>query len=442
MKRLLLMLLPMAAMASDDVSQWVERDSTVAIANRIDRDFSLTLDEGIREIKSLYPTLGDNNIKSYIDSGYVELRDGQGGMRMYRKSPKNLRLICRSMRQADGWNGRGSKARESRLAVADTIVSLSDKGDGTPVYRHRVTLRFSLEVPYNEALKGDTIRTWMPFPMTTDRQSDVRMLDTSHRDYILSSPDNSVHRTVYMEQPVMTGRDARFSYTFSYDVAGQYFSPEYIIANLKPYNKDSKQYKEYTATDERHIIAIPLAREIVGGETNPFRQSELVYDYIAGNIPWAGAREYSTLDCIPRYVLEHGYGDCGQVALLYISMMRTLGVPARWESGWMLHPGEKNYHDWAEVYFEGIGWVPVDVSFGRYTASGNTDVRTFCSHGQDIYRFASNSGVGGELYPPKRYVRSETVDFQAGEVETSRGNLFYPLWNSHLEIIKIEPLEK
>ena len=106
----------------------------------------------------------------------------------------------------------------------------------------------------------------------------------------------------------------------------------------------------------------------------------------------------------------------------------------------MLHPGEKNYHDWAEVYFEGIGWVPVDVSFGRYTASGNPDVRTFCSHGQDIYRFASNSGVGGELYPPKRYVRSETVDFQAGEVETSRGNLFYPLWNSHLEIIKIEPL--
>ena len=125
----------------------------------------------------------------------------------------------------------------------------------------------------------------------------------------------------------------------------------------------------------------------------------------------------------------------------YISLMRSLGVPARWESGWMLHPGETNLHDWAEVYFEGIGWVPVDTSFGRYRGADDEEIVNFYSHGIDAHRFASNTGVCGELYPAKKYVRSETVDFQVGEVETGKANLFYPAWDSDLEIISIEPIK-
>ena len=139
-------------------------------------------------------------------------------------------------------------------------------------------------------------------------------------------------------------------------------------------------------------------------------------------------------------MIDEGHGDCGQVSLLYISLMRSLGVPARWESGWMLHPGEVNLHDWAEVYFEGVGWVPVDVSFGRYTGSADPEVTGFYSHGIDSYRMASNKGVGGKLYPEKKYVRSETVDFQLGEVETSKGNLYYPAWSSDLQVIDVKPV--
>ena len=121
--------------------------------------------------------------------------------------------------------------------------------------------------------------------------------------------------------------------------------------------------------------------------------------------------------------------------------MRTLGIPARWESGWMLHPGEKNLHDWAEVYFEGVGWVPVDPSFGRYTSSDNKDIQTFYSHGMDAHRLTANKAVGKEFYPAKQYIRSETVDSQMGEVEVLQGNLFYPAWDSHLQLISVEPVE-
>ena len=155
-------------------------------------------------------------------------------------------------------------------------------------------------------------------------------------------------------------------------------------------------------------------------------------------MPWAGAREYSTLADIPAYVLENHHGDCGQVALLYITLVRSLGIPARWESGWMLHPDEVNWHDWAETYFEGVGWVPTDPSFGR--SAVGTSMNDYYATGIDVYRMASNEGVGDVLSPRKTYIRSETVDFQPGEVEWRGGNLYYDKWHSHLEVDGITPL--
>ena len=67
---------------------------------------------------------------------------------------------------------------------------------------------------------------------------------------------------------------------------------------------------------------------------------------------------------IPMYVLESGHGDCGMVTLLFMTLCRYKGIPTRWQSGFMMHPSGWNLHDWAEVYFEGPGWVPVDESFG------------------------------------------------------------------------------
>ena len=299
-----------------------------------------------------------------------------------------------------------------------------------------------MDVPYSDELKGETLRLWLPVPRPSQRQSDISITATVPAAHSVSDPAASPHRSIYMEQPVVEGKDTHFEMTVEYTASGEYFDPADILAAMKPYDKQSALYREYTAMEAPHIVRMDsLARAIVGDETNPLRQSELVYDYIYQHYPWAGAREYSTIGCIPEYVVREGHGDCGQVSLLYISLMRTLGVPARWESGWMMHPGEVNYHDWAEVYFEGTGWVPVDVSFGRYGNTPDKDAQTFYSHGIDSHRFSTNKGVCGELYPPKKFVRSETVDFQAGEVECSRGNLFYPGWNSYFELISVEPVE-
>lgn len=420
---------------------WLESDSAAAIQSRIESDFSLTLDEARESIRKRHPEVTDADIDTFLARHYIEGREIDGVMRIHRKSPRNLDLLNPAYN--GGVTDRGYDASETRLSYVDSVLSYY-RGSNPRGLAHRVTYRFGIEVPYNKALEGDSIRVWMPVPVESelcDRQEDVKIVAAEPTDYILSG-DRSVHNTISMILPAPAPGDTiRFEYVGTYITKGKFVSGKEIEAKIKPYDKNSDLYRRYTAFEAPHIIRLDsLARAIVGDETSPYRQSELVADYIM-QFPWAGAREYSTIDCIPAYVLRERHGDCGQVSLLYISLMRSLGVPARWESGWMLHPGEKNYHDWAEVYFEGVGWVPVDVSFGRYGNTQDADARTFYSHGIDAHRFSTNKGVCGELFPPKKYVRSETVDFQAGEVECSRGNLFYPGWDSYFQLISVEPVE-
>lgn len=422
---LLSVLLPLIAVAADPL--WLESDSADAVAARMASDFSLTRGEAVTLLKEKYPSIDEAVIDSLIADGTIESVIIGGERMIHRKAPRNLGLL--DSRFGDAFSGRGSNAAPRRLMYCDSVL----RGKDT----HEVTYRFTIDVPWHEALRGDTLRVWMPLPRRTRRQPQVEVLSAFPQKYVISPDSASVHKSIYFEAPVTDGDTAHFEYVCRFTTRGEYFPPDRIRSDIRPYNTRSIDYIRYTAEELPHIVRVDsLAAVIAGDETDPYRLSELAFDYIVSCYPWAGAREYSTIPCIPRYVLEAGHGDCGQVALLYISIMRSLGVPARWESGWMLHPGEKNLHDWAEVYFEGVGWVPVDVSFGRYSGSGDPAVRDFYSTGIDSHRLAANSGVCGEFYPPKRFIRSETVDFQLGEVECSRGNLFYPGWLQHLQILE------
>lgn len=158
-----------------------------------------------------------------------------------------------------------------------------------------------------------------------------------------------------------------------------------------------------------------------------------IYYWIDNNINWASALEYSTFECIPEYVLKNRKGDCGMQTLLFMSLARFSGIPCKWQSGWMLHPGEVNLHDWCEVYYEGVGWVPLDQSFGLQR-SDNQKVKEFYISGIDGYRLIINDDFSREFEPPKKYFRSEPIDFQRGELEWSEGNIYFDKWNYKMDV--------
>ncbi len=99
-----------------------------------------------------------------------------------------------------------------------------------------------------------------------------------------------------------------------------------------------------------------------------------------------------------------------------------------------MHPGEVNLHDWAEYYIEGAGWIPIDVSFGRADTDNSLLPKRFFLSGMDSYRLYINSDYSGSFFPEKKYPRSETVDFQRGEVETDSENLYFDKWNYKMQV--------
>ena len=415
----------------------VRIDSLKTIMQRIRKDFNITPEQGAQMIRERMPEATDAQIANWKQKKALEVMNIDGQEWWFRKSVRNLWLLGEEFAEQNAQD-RDETYKTRRKYYLDAMQTPADR-NGVRDWR-RVNITFSLDVKADVVPAGETLRVWMPMPYENLRQRNIQYRGGNHE---ATFSEGSKHHTVYMEAQAEAGKPTHFEYSFSYEVGERHIAQQDLLAMVEPYDVHSEVYQRYTGDEPRHVIITDkmreLAHQIVGDEENPVLQAAKVFEWIS-HFPWAGAREYSTFANIPEYVLESGHGDCGQVALLYITLVRSLGIPARWESGWMLHPHEVNWHDWAETYFEGVGWVPTDPSFGR--SSVGTPMNSYYATGIDVYRMASNEAVGDVLSPPKKFIRSETVDFQPGEVEWRGGNLYYDAWSSHLEVDGITPMSR
>jgi transglutaminase-like putative cysteine protease len=119
--------------------------------------------------------------------------------------------------------------------------------------------------------------------------------------------------------------------------------------------------------------------------------------------------------------------------LLFMTMARYQKIPVKWQSGWMMHPGKINLHDWCEVFYEGIGCVPLDMSFNLQN-SADLREKEFYITWIDAYRLIVNDAISSNFVPEKKFARSEPYDFQRGEVEWEGGNLYFNQWNYDMEV--------
>ena len=120
-----------------------------------------------------------------------------------------------------------------------------------------------------------------------------------------------------------------------------------------------------------------------------------------------------------------------------MTLVRSQGIPAKWQSGWMLHPGEVNLHDWCEVYFEGVGWVPVDQSFGLQD-SPDEKVRNFYRSGIDSYRLIVNDDYARKL-TRRRNICAANVRFSARRAGVGGREPLFDQWKWHMEKPPLTP---
>ncbi len=298
----------------------------------------------------------------------------------------------------------------------------------TSVAPRRVRVDYSVTVKADAVPAGKLLRAWLPYPrVLPGQQENLRLIETlpdSHR----VAPESAMQRTVFLEQVARAGKPTRFSVSYELTVFAQYHALH--AERIEPVTP-TPELRPYLEERPPHIVFTPalrdFSRKVVGAERNPYRVAKLLFDAV-DRVPWAGAREYSTISNLSNHVLEAGYGDCGQQTMLLIALLRLNGIPARWQSGWVFSNGDYDtMHDWGQLYLAPHGWVPVDVTYGRLpTPDGKDDY--FYLGGLDAYRVVFNDDYSREFVPPKQHFRSETVDSQRGEVEWEGGNVYFDQW--------------
>ena len=111
------------------------------------------------------------------------------------------------------------------------------------------------------------------------------------------------------------------------------------------------------------------AREIAGGTATPYDAARAVGRWLGSNRDYSLDVPRSNGDVADAFLFGTDRGYCVHFATAMAVLLRSLGVPARFATGYT--PGERvtegrvvvrglDAHAWTEVYFPGVGWIPFD----------------------------------------------------------------------------------
>ena len=405
---------------------------------RMREDFSLTASEVEARVRKQIPDLTDAEFERWDDQGLFEHMYIDGERMYFDRSPSNLFHLSAEARArsktpilfAD--SGLSTQFTEQVTDYDRDVIRRTLAMGRANVLQQRVRVTESVTVDADAAPPGKTIRAWIPYPRYIPGQQEAIKFVASQPSAHRIAPRSALQRTVYLETTARGRRPTVFSVTYEVTLYAQYHAidPSKVVpAKITP------ELAPYVAERAPHIVFTEPLRvfsaEVVGDTTNPYRIAQKLFAAV-DEIPWAGAREYSTIPDLSAYTLHAGHGDCGEQTMLLLTLMRMNGIPARWQSGWTFSPGDDNdIHDWAQIYLAPYGWVPVDVTYGRLK-SGDPSLKWFYLGGLDNFRIAFNDDFSQAFVPPKQFFRSDDVDSQRGEVE-SDANLYYDKWSYHFD---------
>ncbi len=398
------------------------------ILKTIKGDYTYTFDEAFEKMQ--------HNIKDFTKEELIELQED---------SQADWILIDGQVHFNDSFYGSLLKTRADIAArlinkevqkneradfLIDNINDTLENGS-VSYYLH---LKASLKLRDEAVRKGEKIRVYLPVPINC-QQSNIKIIKTIPEAKYIAGEDYP-SRTAYFE--AVLDENQEFSVEYSYETHLKYNNPDPSKVSLTQPTFDTDEL-------EPQIMFTPyikeLAKEIVGDEKNPLINARKIYNYVTQNVKYSYMRAYSTIVNIPEYCALNLKGDCGVQALLFITLCRCIGIPAKWQSGLYVAPNHVGPHDWAQFYVAPYGWLFADPSFGggEYRG-GNMDIWNFYFGNLDPFRMVANSELQYEFDPPKKYYRHDPYDNQVGECEYEDMEIRREGFRARYELIEMKKL--
>ena len=357
------------------------------------------------------------------------------GVRYYHED-----LVGSLLKSQPQLNRRAEKPRDNTSDALDAVIARMMDHD--VVYRYRLQA-----TTHVRTLEPDTLyRIHMPVAARSMQQEPARDIKSS---LMIASVDaeDAAQRTAYLEGSLRASPDFTFEYTV--EQHPRYVDPMDASIRRIIYPHARPVCDEDLMEQPPHIAFTPylksLAKELRGDETDPVRVARRFYDYITNNVTYAFMPPYLLMESGAEYCAVNLRGDCGIQALLFITLCRVSGIPARWQSGLYAKPGDVGSHDWAEFYSERLGWLPADCSFGGGGRRNGSKLRqNFFFGNLDPWRMVANRVYYAPFAPEKKYPRVDPYDSQRGEIENDRRGLrtgefrtrYEMLWHEESEAVK------
>lgn len=209
-----------------------------------------------------------------------------------------------------------------------------------------------------------SLRIWIPYPVRDNQQGieDFKIEGPFEEQIITDNKYGNKILFLKAQQPLLNADSAAITLSFKVE------RKEYGMANAEL--SSGKDLKPFLKADR--FVPVKgeirkLAQKITKGKNGDIAKARAIYDYIIDELTYS--KDDLKICGIGNSLLtlQHKKGICSDYHSLFISLVRSLGIPAKFEIGFRIpadaQEGVLNgYHCWAKFYLKGKGWIPVDAS--------------------------------------------------------------------------------
>lgn len=370
------------------------------ILDRLERCYPYTEEEGLQLIQKEIPDFSMNELRNW------EARKGADWI--YRNGSVYLqKRFFASMKKVYPEIGKRAGEPINKNTRLDGFIA-DIKAKGT--ISARVQMETTVSIP-DDAFHPGQVLVHIPIPRKDISCTNI-VVEETNTPPCYTAPENAPQRTIAFRENMTLNHPFRVRY--SYDIQATY----------KPLQEQSIWCDKHDTQEQApSILFTPLirelCRELTGSETNPLKIARRFYNYCTQNVIYSYMPDYWVLGNISEYAAGQRIGDCGVQALLFITLCRCAGIPARWQSGkYISADGSVGNHDWALFEIQPYGWLFADPSFGGSAwRAGAVERWNYYFGNLDIYRMPANSELQREFFPVKQGYRNDPYDNQNGEIE-------------------------
>ena len=362
--------------------------------------------EALRQLRECFGDFSEEELERLRDEDAVEWAYIDGQVRYKNNFLSNL-IKTRREYEPRVLDEKRLRYKREHAAMLDQVIARM-KREGALRCRFRIRSVMTIDTPPERA--GQAVTAHIPLPIEYAQVKSFQLLSLSHEDAVIAPAEYPQRTVCFQAVP-----DRPFAVEYAYETHMRYVCPD-------PTRVLSQQPTFFTEEYPPHIRFTPYLRmllgEILGHEENPLLKARKIYDFITTRMIYSYMRAYLTMPNIPEYAASSLKGDCGVQALLFITLCRMAGVPARWQAGLYADPMDVGSHDWAQFYVAPYGWLFADPSYGGAAwRMGQEERWNFYFGNLDPYRLPANSEFQHDFFIPSRHLRYDPYDSQDGEAE-------------------------